>query len=56
MKKFQIKFIGRTKGAIGIVYPIVVTVEAEDKQQALLKLYDSYEHIQGPSLITEVEA
>jgi hypothetical protein len=45
MKKFTITFNGRKAGAIGIMYDSTVTVEAKDKTEALLKLYDDYEHV-----------
>lgn len=53
MKNYQISFIGRTKGALGITYRIVDTVQAEDEKKAILALYDKYEHIALP-VITEV--
>jgi len=45
MTKFQIKFRGRLKGAIGIFEDFTETVEASDRDAAVLKLYDKYEHI-----------
>jgi len=42
---YQIRFIGRKLGAIGIVYEISEHVEAESQDQAIMKLYDKYEHI-----------
>ena len=45
MKEFSIAFIGRTKGNIGIMYPIREIVTAEDIDSAILKLYEKYDHI-----------
>jgi len=45
MKKFIATFTGREKNAIGIFYKITDIVEADDQEQARLKLYDKYEHI-----------
>lgn len=53
MPKYRISFRGRTLGAIGIMYPIVAEVEAEDQEKATLRLYDKYEHIQQP-IIEEI--
>ena len=52
MYKFTIEFYGRTKGAIGIFYTIRDSVEAETKDEAILKLYDKYEHIQQVKFIS----
>ena len=51
MYKFTIEFYGRTKGAIGSFYTIRDSVEAETKDEAILKLYDKYEHIQRVEFI-----
>lgn len=48
MKNYKVEFNGREAGAIGITYKIVVVVQAEDEKQALLKLYEKYEHISFP--------
>lgn len=48
MKTYQVTFRGREKGAIGIFYQITATVKGEDEKQALLNLYDKYEHISAP--------
>ena len=45
MNKYQISFIGRTKGACGIRYGITATVEAENEDKAVLALYEKYEHV-----------
>ena len=42
---YQIAFYGRKRGALGIRYRIVVSVEAPSEEIARLKLYDDYEHI-----------
>ena len=47
MNKYEMKFTGRMKGAIGIFYPIVEIVEADCPDNAWHKLYDKYEHVQG---------
>ena len=52
MYKFTIEFYGRTKGSIGIFYTIRDSVEAETKEEAILKLYDKYEHIQQTKFIS----
>lgn len=51
---YQIRFHGRTKGAIGICYMIVKTVEAENKDQAILKLYETHENVGFPE-VTQLE-
>ena len=42
---FRIAFIGRKIGAIGITYPIVAARTARTPEEAILDLYDQYEHI-----------
>ena len=54
MTRYKAEFIGRGKNAIGIFYPIISHIEAENKEQANLKLYDTYDHIQQLKL-TEVK-
>ena len=49
-KRFDISFIGREAGAIGITYRIHETVEAEDAGAAILKLYKKYDHIKPISI------
>ena len=50
--EFTIKFTGRTKGAIGIFQEFTETVEAETIDQAIIKLYDNYEHVHFfPSMV-----
>ena len=45
MKTYSINFIGRLVNAIGTTYPCHLEVEAEDKGAAVLKLYDTHDHI-----------
>jgi hypothetical protein len=52
MTIYKATFMGRQKGAIGIFYKITDTVEADNREDANLKLYDNYEHI---SLLQLVE-
>lgn len=44
---FRCTFTGRLVGAIGIMYPCEVTVDAADAEAALLACYDTHEHITG---------
>jgi len=54
MKTFEIEFTGRKLNSIGIFYPIKTTLEATDLHSALLKLYETYDHISNP-IIKEVK-
>ena len=54
MKKYQANFTGREVGAIGIFYDIKHVVEANNQEEAKIKLYDYYEHINNLSL-TELQ-
>ena len=45
MPRFKITFRGRKNGAIGITTPLTCEVEAPDREAAILKLYDTHEHI-----------
>ena len=45
MKKFKFRIIANELGAIGKRYKYTATTEANDKEEAILKLYDNYEHI-----------
>lgn len=45
MKTFAIRFIGRQRGALGTTSEHTVTVEAPTYADAVVKLYDDYEHI-----------
>ena len=48
MITYEISFVGRIKGAIGIDYPITATVRSKTKESAVLALYFTYEHVQNP--------
>lgn len=50
MPQYRVKFTGRTRGAIGIFYPIALDVEAPDPESALLACYDTHEHIHNPAI------
>lgn len=41
---FSFRFHGRTKGSIGIFYWITAEVTAGNREAAILKLYDTYDH------------
>ncbi len=43
--KYCIEFIGREVGAIGITYHQCVGVEADNVRDAILKVYDTHEHL-----------
>ena len=45
MNRYTIVFCGRLMGALGIYGRYTETVEAETAHEALLKLYERYEHI-----------
>lgn len=45
MKKFTFNFLGRKNGSIGKRLKFTVTTEAEKFDDALMKLYDTHEHI-----------
>jgi hypothetical protein len=47
MKTYCIKFRGRQVGAIGITTINTELVKADTQEEAILKLYDKYEHISG---------
>jgi hypothetical protein len=55
MKTYKVTFIGREKGAIGIFYQITATVKGEDEKQALLNLYDNYDHVSSPNFKDIIE-
>lgn len=50
--RFTLTFYGRVKGAIGINYTITTVVEADDCEDAKLKLYDTHEPYFGVHRIT----
>lgn len=47
-KIFKIVFQGRQRGAIGKFQNFKVEIVAENKEKAILKLYENYEHISCP--------
>lgn len=51
MPLYEIRFHGRLKGAIGVMYGIVTTVQAASEEEALLKLYDTYENVVCPIIV-----
>jgi len=46
MKIYKVKFIGRHIGAIGSFVRFSTTIKSENEEQAKLKLYEEYEHVQ----------
>ena len=52
MNKYNIRFKGREVGAIGILSWYEVTVEANNEEDAVLKLYDTHEHITQKTIVT----
>jgi hypothetical protein len=46
MKKYKFTFLGVKNGSIGKRSKFTVTTEAENFNDAKLKLYDTHEHIQ----------
>lgn len=48
MPTWEITFTGRKVGAIGIFYQITACRQAETEREALLALYDEFEHIHNP--------
>ena len=54
MKTFRIMFNGRKSGAIGITYPIYKILDSENKEKAILSLYDEYEHITNIKFIKDL--
>jgi hypothetical protein len=49
MNTYKARFYGRKRNAIGIFYFINAIVQGKDEKDALLNLYDNYEHIQNPT-------
>lgn len=45
--KYRVTFTGRKVGAIGIFQAFTVEVEANNAKDALMKVYDTHEHIHG---------
>lgn len=50
MKTYTIRFKGCIKGSIGKLKGFTVKVQAENEQEAVLKLYDHYDHINQPMI------
>jgi len=50
MKTYKMEFSGREKGAIGISQRFCVSVEANFRDDAYTKLYDTHDHITGLSI------
>lgn len=53
MKTFYLSFLARLVGSIGVTYPQFVEIEANDLDEATLKLYDRFEHISKLELSSE---
>ena len=53
--KYTAHFIGKNKGPIGILQRFKVVVEADNEDDARLKLYDTHEHISDVIFIEENE-
>ena len=49
--QYTIRFSARLKGAIGILQAFEETIEADSEEQVILKLYDTYEHLQRPYFV-----
>lgn len=54
--KYKAKFHGRKLHASGLFYDIEDTVEAENEEQARLRLYDQYQDVMRLELIPLEEA
>jgi len=54
MKTFKIMFNGRESGSIGRAYPIYEILDAENEENAILSLYDKYEHIINIRIIEDL--
>ena len=50
MNTYKIEFYGRENGAIGICYKIIKRIQSENEKTAVLKLYETHEHISVESL------
>lgn len=50
MKTYTIRFKGCAIGSIGKLQGFTVKVQAENEQEAVLKLYDTYSHITQPMI------
>lgn len=45
MKKYKFSFLGVENGAIGKRYKYTKTIDAENFEEAKIRLYDTHEHI-----------
>lgn len=45
--KYRVTFTGRKVGAIGIFQAFTVEVEANNAKDALMKVYDTHEHVRS---------
>lgn len=50
MNRYRVTFHGRERNAIGITYSHTIDVEALNEESAVLKLYDTHEHISQPHI------
>lgn len=50
MKTYTITFSGRLAGALGVTYRITAERLASNQEDAILALYDEYEHIRVISI------
>ncbi len=51
MNKYTFRIYAREIGAIGVWQHFTLTVEANTREEAELKLYEKYEHIHGKDLV-----
>ena len=49
--EYRASFVGRTRGAIGIIYPITTTVKAETEEQAWRVLAETHETFHSTTFI-----
>jgi len=50
MEKYKITFTARIMNAIGKLSKFTRTVEAENEQAAVLKLYEQFDHVHSPKI------
>ena len=50
--RWKCTFIGRLVGAIGIMHPCEVIVEARDEAEARMRCYDTHDHIMSFAAVT----
>ncbi len=51
MKRWRLEILARERGALGIRSPYTITVEADNKSTAILKAYETHEHISLKSIV-----